>query len=66
MHVGIALGPMHLAEPPALPRTPHANHVAELITGMSDADSPLVDRKIQSEATLTLAQRCKTKVDPHC
>ena len=29
MHVGIAQNPMHLAEPPVLPRTPHANHVAE-------------------------------------
>ena len=29
MHVGIALSPIHLAQPPALPWTPHANHVAE-------------------------------------
>ena len=29
MHVGIAQNPMHLADPPAPPRTPYANHVAE-------------------------------------
>ena len=37
MHAGIALSPMQLAEPPALPRTPYADHVVELATGMPDA-----------------------------
>ena len=48
MHVGIALSPMHLAEPSALPRTLHANHVAELVTGTSDAKAPTVDRRIET------------------
>ena len=46
MHVGIALSPMHLVEPPALPKTPHGDHVAELVTGTSDAEAPPVDRRI--------------------
>ena len=50
MHVGIARNPMHLAEPPALPRTPHANLVAKLVTGMPDAKAPLVDRRIQTRS----------------
>ena len=50
MHVGIAQNPMHLAELPALPRTPHANLVAELVTDMSDAKAPLVDRRIQTKS----------------
>ena len=47
MHVGNAQSPMQLGEPPALPRTPHAIHVAELVTGMPDAEAPPVDRRIQ-------------------
>ena len=46
MHVGIALSLMHLAEPPALPRAPYADHVAELITGTSDTEAPPEDRRI--------------------
>ena len=50
MHAGIAQNPMHLAEIPALPRTPHADHVAELVTGMPDAKVPPIDRKIQTRS----------------
>ena len=46
MHVGIAQNPMHLAEPSALPRIPHADLVAKLVTGMPDAKAPPVDRRI--------------------
>ena len=49
MHVGIAQNSMHLAEPPALPRTPHANHVAKLVIEMRDAEAPPVDRRIQTK-----------------
>ena len=49
MHVGTAENPMHLAEPPALPRTPHVNFVAKLVIGMPDAKAPLVDRRIQTK-----------------
>ena len=41
---------MHLAEPPTLPRTPHANHVAKLVIGKPDAKAPLVDRRIQARS----------------
>ena len=51
MQVGIALSPMYLAEPSVLPRTPYADHVAELVTVTSDAKGPPVDRRIQQEAT---------------
>ena len=46
--MGIAQNPMNLAEPPALPRIPHAVHVAELVTGMPDAEAHPVDRRIQT------------------
>ena len=49
MHAATALIPMHLAEAPALPWTPHANHVAELVTGTSDAKAPPVDWMIQTK-----------------
>ena len=50
MHVGIALSHMHLAEPSFLPRTPHADHVAELATGTSDVKAHPVDRRIQTKS----------------
>ena len=50
MHVGIAQNPMHLTEPLALPKTPHANHVAKLVIGMPDAEGPPVDRRIQTRS----------------
>ena len=56
MPVGTAQNPMHWAEPPALPRTPHANHVVKLVIGMPDAEASPVDRRIQT--------RCHPDVDP--
>ena len=56
MHVGIAVSPMHLAEPPVLPRIPHTDHVTQLGTGISDAKAPPVDRRIQA--------RVQPDVDP--
>ena len=50
MHVGIAQNSMHLAEPPALQRTPHAGLVAKLVTGIPDAIAPPVDRRIQTRS----------------
>ena len=50
MHVGIALSPMHLAEPPVLPGTLHANDVAELVTGTSDAKAPPVSRRVHTRS----------------
>ena len=50
MHVGIVQNPMHLAEPPALPRTPHADHAEKLVIGMPDAKAPLVERSIQTSS----------------
>ena len=50
MHAGIAQNSMHLAEPPALPRTPHADHMAKLVTGMPDDEVPPIDRKIQTRS----------------
>ena len=50
MHVGIAQNPMHVAQPPALPRTPHVNLVVKLVTGMPDAEPPPVDRTIQTRS----------------
>ena len=49
MHVGIAQNPMHLAEPPALPGTPHTDYVAKLVIGMPDSKAHSVDRRIQNE-----------------
>ena len=48
MHAGIAQDPMHLVEPFALLRTPHANHMVKLVIGMPDAKAPPVDRRIQT------------------
>ena len=53
MHVRMPLSHMHLVEPPALPRTPHAYHVAELVTGI----------QIRSQPNMGL--KWKTKADPH-
>ena len=64
MHVGIALSPMHLAEPPALPRTPHANHVAELVTGTSDAEAPPVNRRIQTRSYPDIDPKVENKSRP--
>ena len=50
MHAGIAQDPMHLVEPFALPRTPHANHMVKLVIGMPDARAPPVDRRIQTRS----------------
>ena len=47
-HAGVAQNPMHLEEPPALPRTPHANLVAKLVIGMADTEAPPVNRRIQT------------------
>ena len=46
MHAELHLSPMHLAESPVLPRTSHADHVAELVTGTSGAEASPVDRRI--------------------
>ena len=64
MHVGIALSPMHLTEPPAMPRTPHTNHVAELATGTSDAKALLVNRMIQSRSHPDMGTRVENKSRP--
>ena len=56
MHVGIALSPMHLAEPPALPSTPHADQVAEFVTGTPDAKAPPVTEGSKQEATQRLTE----------
>ena len=48
MHVGIAQNPIHLAKSPAQPRTQHAGLVAKLVTGMPDAKTPPVGRRIQT------------------
>ena len=48
MHVGTAQNSTYLAEPHALSRTPHTDHVAKLVTGMPDAEVPPVDRKTQT------------------
>ena len=64
MHVGIALSPMHLVEPPALSRTPHANHVAELVTGMPDAKAPPVDRRIQTRSLENMGPKVESKSRP--
>ena len=64
MHVGIALSPMHLAGPPALPRTPHADHVAELATGTSDAKAPPVDRRIQTRSHPDMGPKVEYKSRP--
>ena len=61
MHVGIALSPMHLAEPPALARTPHTDHMRELVTGTSDTEAPPVDRRIQARSHPNVGQRWKQK-----
>ena len=50
MHVGIEQNPLHLAEPSVLPRTPCANLVAKLVTGMPDSKAPPVDRRIQTRS----------------
>ena len=47
MHVGTATKFHAPGRAPALPRTPHADHVAKLVTGMPDAKVPQIDRKIQ-------------------
>ena len=64
MHVGIALSPMHLAEPPTLPRTPHADHVAELVTGTPDAKAPPVDRRIQTRSHPDRVPKVENKSRP--
>ena len=64
MHVGIALSPMCLAEPPALPRTPHADHVAELAATTSDAKAPLVDRRIQTRSHPDVDPKVENKSRP--
>ena len=66
MHVGTAKNPMHLEEPPALPRTPHANLVEKLVTGMPDAKATLVDRRIQTRSHSDVDPMVKTKADPQC
>ena len=58
MHVGIAQNPMYLAEPPALPRTPHANLVAKLVTGMP------VDRRIQTRSYADMDTMVENKSRP--
>ena len=55
-----------MAEPPALPRSLHADHVAELVTGTSDAKAPPVDRRIQTRSNIDMGSRVETKADPHC
>ena len=64
MPAGIALSSMHLAEPPALPRTPHANHVAELVTEISDAKAPPVDRRIQTRSHPVVGPKVENKRRP--
>ena len=64
MHVRIALSPMHLAEPPALPVTPHANHVAELVTGTPDAKTPPVDRRIKTRSHPDVGPKVENKSRP--
>ena len=64
MNVEIALSPMHLTEPPALPRTPHADHVAELVTGMSDAEVPPVNRRIQRRSHPDVDSKVENKSIP--
>ena len=64
IHMGIALNPIHLAEPPALPRTPHANVVAKLVTGMSDAEAPSVDRWIQTRSHADMDTMVENKSRP--
>ena len=55
---------MHLAEPPALPRTSHANHMAELVTEMSDVEEPLVNRRIQTRSHPDVVQKVESKSGP--
>ena len=55
----------HLAEPPALQRTPHADHVEELVTGTSDAKAPPVNRRIQTRSQLDVDPKVETIADPH-
>ena len=64
MYVGMAQNPISLAEPPALPRTPHDDHVAELVTGMTDAEAPPVDRRIQTRSHPDVDPRAENKSRP--
>ena len=64
MHVGTALSTMHQAEPPALPRTPHGNHVAELATGTSDVEAPPVDGRIQTRSHPDVGPKVESKCRP--
>ena len=61
MHEGIAENFMYLEEPPALPRTPHANYVAKLVTGTADAKVPPIDRKIQTRSHPDVDPRVENK-----
>ena len=62
MHVGTALSPMHLAEPPVLPGTPHADHVAELVTGTAKA--PPIDQRIQTRSYPDVGPKVGNKSRP--
>ena len=64
MHAGTAPSPMHLTEPPALPRTPHANHVAQLVTWMSDDEATPVDRRIQTRSYPDVDPKVENKSRP--
>ena len=64
MYVGIAQNAMHLAETPALLRTPHADLVAKLITGMPDPEAPPVDRKIQTRSNPDMDPMAESKCRP--
>ena len=64
MHGGIAQNPVHLAELPALPRTPHANHVAKLVIGMPDAKTSPIGKRIQTRSHPDVDPMVKNKSRP--
>ena len=64
MHAEIAQNPMHLAEHPALLRTTNADHVVKLVTGMPDAETPPVDRRIHTKRHPDVDQMVENKSRP--
>ena len=64
MHVVIAQNPIHLAEPPALPRTQHAGLVAKLGIGIPGAKAPPVDRRIQTRSHADMDTMVENKSRP--
>ena len=48
-----------------LPRTSHANHVAELVTGMSHTEAPPVDRRIQTRSHPDMGPKVESKSMTH-